>query len=415
MPQQLSVSQLTANDSLQEFIFNSPLINTSDRGFERTYMNNAYQTGDVINIRKQNQRLGQRGRVGVIEDVNEETTPLVIGPEYLDLIAFNSKELTLKVTEEVTEFQRRYVSPTVLRLLSMLETDCMNAAVLDTNYFVGSPTALLSDFSIIDNAYATMIELGMPTNDCSIIIGPRDGSAIKSSNQNAFNPILNKDISFASVLGHFSIFDVFTSPATVVHQAGTGAGAPVVSVVPLSGATTISMSGFTPSAIGVLTAGDTITFGIAGSPGGVESVHAVSKQATGQLMPFTVQANVNADVAGNATVTISPAIISDIANPRRNVSQNIPLNSQVNLLGANLRYRIGYAYSSRAFSLVVPPLHRAQGAVECGLATDEKTGVSLRIIKAWDQIQGLDSMRIEFIAGFKAHQQYALKMISAVS
>lgn len=413
MPNQIVFSQLVADLSLQELIYNTPLILTADRSFERTYENGEYRPGDTIFARKQNRFLGGRGRVIVPEGVLEETVPITIGEEYSQGINFDSKELTLKITESAPKYQERYVSPIILRLLSMLETDFMNSAVVDANYFVGSPTARLSDFSIIDDAAALMIDLGMPTNDASMVLSALDSSALKSSNQNAFNPILNEDISFKSQLGHFSIFDVYQSPAVTVHQAGSGAGAPVVSVVPVSGATSISMSGLTANAVNVFTAGDIITFGVAGTPGAVESVNYTSKQTTGRLAPFTVTANVNADGAGNAIVPINPAIISDIANPRRNVNQNIPLNSQVNLLGAGLRYRVGLAYCSRGISLVMPPMVRVP-AVEVGLATDEKTGVSLRTTVGFDMITGLSLFRIEFIAGFKVHQEYSIKMISAL-
>jgi len=415
MPQTLSFSQLVSNLSLAQFQYNMPFIMTSDRSFEPDFMDQTYQPGSTVNIRKVNQYIGQRGRILVPRDTIEETVPLTIGEEYGNAIAFNSKELTLEVTKAAPKYQERYVQPVVQNLAATLERDIMDSAVLDLNYFSGSPTALISDFALVDIVDAQMTELAMPKqDDMSFVLGPRDASALKASNQNAFNPTLNEDISFKSQLGRYSNFQMYTSPATVIHQAGSGAGTPVVSVVPVSGATTISMSGFTPSATGVLLAGDTITFGTFGTNGAVESVNPVTRDSTGQLMPFTVQADVNADGSGNAVVTISPAIISDPANPRRNVNQNIPLNAPVNLLGAGLKYRISVAYTSRALSLVMPPLTRVH-APECGVAVDRETGISLRVTIGFDMVNGIDMTRIEFLAGFKWHQQYAIKLISAAN
>lgn len=415
MPQTLSFSQLVSDLSLAQFQYNMPFIMTSDRSFELDFMDRQYQSGDTVNVRKVNQYIAQRGRVLTPEDTIEETTPITIGPEYGNAIAFNSKELTLEVTKAAPRYQERYVSPVVQNLAATLEKDIVRQAVLDLNYFSGSPTALISDFALVDIVDAQMTELGMPKEgDMSFVLGPRDASALKAANQNAFNPILNEDISFKSQLGRYSNFQMYTSPATVIHQAGSGAGTPVVSVVPVSGATSVSVSGLTPSATGVYRAGDTITFGIFGTAGAVESVNPVTRDSTGQLMPFTVQADVNADGAGNAIIPISPAIISDPANPRRNVSQNIPLNAPVNLLGAGLKYRISVAYTSRGLSLVMPPLVRVH-APECGVAVDRETGISMRVTIGFDMINGIDMTRIEFIAGFKWHQQYAIKIISAAA
>jgi len=415
MPNTISFSQLVSDLSLAEFQFNSPCIFTADRSFETDFMDQTYQSGLTVQIRKQNFGTTTRGRIAVPEDINEETVPLTIGPEYLNSWQFDSKELTLEVTKNAPRYQQRYVSPRILNLVSTLERDIMQSGVLDVNYVVGSPTSLISDFSMVDIAYAQMTELGMPTAAAnSFLLSPRDATALKATNQNAFNQTLNTDISFESQLGRYSAFNLYQTPATVIHQAGSGAGTPVVSVVPASGATSISVSGLTALAVGVYRAGDIISFGTFGTATAVESVNKVSRQSTGQLMTFVVQADVNADAGGNAIIPISPAIISDPANNRRNVSQNIPLNAPVNLLGAGLRYRISYAYTSRGLSLVMPPMARIH-APEVGIAMDKDSGISLRISIAFDPINGLDLFRVEFLAGYKFHQDYAVRIVSAIS
>jgi len=413
MPQTLSFSQLVSNLSLAQFQYNMPFIMTSDRGFEPDFMDNSYQPGSTVNVRKVNRYIAQRGRILTPEDTLEETTPLTIGPEYGNAIAFNSKELTLEVTKAAPKYQERYVSPVVQNLAATLEKDIAASGLLQVNYFSGSPTAPISDFAQVDIINAGMVELGMPTaEDVSMVLSPRDASALKASNQNAFNPTLNTDISFRSQLGRYSRFQMFESPATQIHQSGTVTGAPLVTGVVASGSTTVTVHGLTPST-DTFKAGDTIWFGTAGTNTAVNSVNPVTRDDTGQVMPFVVQNDVTADGAGNATLTVFPAIISDPANPRRNVSMPIPTNSTVNLLGNGLRYRYSFAYTSRALSLVMPPMVRVH-APECGVAVDKETGMSLRVTIGFDMINGIDMTRIEFLAGFRWHQEYAFKIISAV-
>lgn len=412
---QLSTSQLVSNISLQEFKFNCPCIHIADRSYEPDFMNKSYQTNSTLDIRRQNFGTTTRGSIATPEAYNEETVTLTIGDAFLNAGNFNSRELTLDITQDAEKYQERYISPRVLNLVSSLETAIMLSGKTTTNYVSGSPTALLSDFSVIDVIYAQMVELAMPTDgNLSLLLSPRDGSALKASNQNAFNPILNEDISFNSKLGRYSVFNVYQTPASIIHQAGSGAGAPVVSVVPVSGATSISFSGLTPSATNVYRDGDTISFGTFQTAGAVESVNRVSRESTGQLMTFAVVGDVNADVAGNATVNIFPAIVSDFTNNRRNVNQNIPLNSPVNLLGAGLRYRISYATTARGLSLVMPPMVKVP-APEVGVAMDKDSGISLRYVRTYDGINDLSLVRVEFLAGYRFHDQYTIKVISAVS
>lgn len=412
--QTLLFSDLVADLSLAEFQFNAPYVMTADRSFTPVYTNDEYQAGDTISIRKQVRRKGGRGRVVVPTAIQETSTPLTIEPAYNDSFEFNSRELTLDVTKNAPKFQQRYVSPSVLDIASRIETSIAEAAVLQLNYVAGSPTALISDFAIVDSVNAGMIELGMPQSEKSMVLAARDASSLKAANQNAFNPVLNEDISFDSQLGRYSKFQMYETAANVIHQAGSGDGTPVVSIVPTSGDTTISISGLTPSALDVYRAGDTISFGVKGTAGAVESVHAVSYKKTGQLMTFTVQADVDADGTGNTVVSILPPIVSDITDTEQNVNQNIPLNAPVNLLGAGLEYRVNTAYTSRALSLVMPRLARVD-SVKCGVAVDPETGMSLRIVMNYDILNDLNIARLDALAGFKWHQQYAFKVISAVS
>lgn len=419
MTQQLVFSQLVANLSLAQLKVTMPYIMTSDRAYEMEFMNSTYQSGSTVNIRKMNRYIAQRGRILPPQNTIEEIVPITIGDSYGLSVAFNTVELTLEMTKQAELYHQRYTSPIVETLAGNLEIDIAKAAETQVNYFAGSPTAQFSDFQLVDLVNAQMQELGMPReDDVNMVLHARDASALKASNQNAFNPTLNTDISFKSQLGRYSRFQLFESGNVITHVAGTFPGAPVVNGAVGSG-NTIVMSGFTASQTNVLTAGDLITFGVSGTPTAVYSMHPITHLSTGQLMSFVVQpstlpsGNYNSDAGGNVTVTVSPAIISDPTDPRINVSQIIPNGVQVNCVGAGLTYRLGTAYAARGLSLVMPPMVRV-AAPECGLAKDEQTGIALRITRAWDQINGLDSTRVEFLAGFRWFDQYAIKIVSAL-
>src|SRR5258708_166496 len=116
MPQQINNSLLLANLALAELKTTMPYIMTSDRSYEMDFMNQTYQSGQTVNVRKMNRYIAGRGRIVTPQATIEETTPIVIGPEYSLSTQFNSQELTLQMTKNPELYYQRYVSPAVQAL-----------------------------------------------------------------------------------------------------------------------------------------------------------------------------------------------------------------------------------------------------------------------------------------------------------
>lgn len=405
MANQLSVTQLVANLALAEFENNNSLLFTGSRDYESQFQLRSFRIGDTVSIRRQNFFNSTLTRVKPPQDVLEEVETLTISANPGASINFTAQEYTLTVDTQVERFNDRYVRPLIQEIVKQSEQLIADDARTALNFQAGTPGSPLNSFATIDLAGAKMLEQAMPiTNNAYMGVNVRDGSALKSSLQNAFNPTLNEDISFHSALGHLSYFDIYQNQSIARQTAGSNAGTPLTNGAVTSG-TTINIDGLTPSATGVYKAGDIITID------GVFSVNPIGRLSTGQLMQFVVQADVNANGGGQAVVTVSPSIISDPNNPRRNVSIAIPDNASVSLAGAGTIYPVNLAYCTRGLDIVIPPMEPYFSKQSYNVVS-EKTGCNLLVTLDSDTINGLNLLRIEMLLGWKWHPQYAIRLAS---
>ena len=141
---------------------------------------------------------------------------------------------------------------------------------------------------------------------------------------------------------------------------------------------------------------------------GVQSVNPVGRASTGQDMQWVVTSNASSDSGSNLSVTVAPIIISDTLNPNRNVSNPIPDNAAVTLVGS---HNVNVAYPSRGLDIVCPPLYKLQ-VPYASVAVDPETGLSLAVTQTGDILGYQNYMRIDLLCGFKWHAQYAVRVLS---
>ena len=234
----------------------------------------------------------------------------------------------------------------------------------------------------------------------------RDGSALKSALLNNFTPVFNEDIVRTSAIGHLSYFDVFQSQNIAYHTAGAGPRLYSSDALLVNGAVasgnTITLDGATVSITNYFLPGDVISIA------GVQSVNPVGRKKTGQNMQFVVTAAANSSAGGAVVIQVQPEIISDTNNPNRNVSNPIPDNAVVTMVGS---HNVNVAYPERALDIVCPPLYKLE-VPQASVAVDETTGLSLAVTQSGDITSYQNYMRIDILCGFKWHPQYAVRVVS---
>jgi hypothetical protein len=113
---------------------------------------------------------------------------------------------------------------------------------------------------------------------------------------------------------------------------------------------------------------------------------------------FVVKADVSADGAGAATLTISPPIITSGAY--QTVSAQPADNAAISVLGtASAAYLQNMVFHRNAFTLAVVPMIEPGGAVDVQRATHN--GLSIRMIPIYTGSNDTSAWRLDVLLGAK--------------
>jgi hypothetical protein len=403
MANQFITTDLVSNTALAMFANNAPFVMTASRIYQDDFVSSGYKIGDTLQVRRQNHFIVGDGSVATPQSIIETVENIVIAHQYHALIAYTIQDLSLRIED----FSRLFIAPAIQEVITQMEKDIASSAEQELNFFTGTAGVAINSFTTVDTAGAKLLEQGVNiASDAYMAMTVRDGSSLKGALLNNFTPVFNEDIVRSSAIGHLSYFDIFQSQNIKRHIAGAGPRLYSSDTLLVNGAVssgnTIVMDGATISITDYFVVGDVISIA------GVQSVNPVGRASTGQDMQFVVTANSSSDGAGNITVLVSPSIISDTLNPNRNVSNAVPNNAAVTMVGS---HNVNVAYPSRGLDIVCPPLYKLQ-VPYASVAVDPETGLSLAVTQTGDILGYQNYMRIDLLCGFKWHQQYAVRVLS---
>lgn len=403
MANQFITTDLVSNTALAMFANNAPFVMTASRIYQDDFVSSGYKIGDTLQVRRQNHFIVGDGSVATPQSIIETVETIVVAHQYNALIAYTIQDLSLRIED----FSRIFIAPAIQEIITQMEKDIGAAAEQELNFFTGTAGVPINSFTTVDTAGAKLLEQGVNiASDAYMAMTVRDGSSLKGALLNNFTPVFNEDIVRSSAIGHLSYFDIFQSQNIKHHIAGAGPLLHASDALLVNGAVssgnTIVLDGASHSITDYFVVGDLISIA------GVESVNPVGRAATGQDMQFVITANASSDSSGNLTIQVSPSIISDTANPNRNVSNAVPNNAPVTMVGS---HNVNVAYPSRALDIVCPPLYKLQ-VPYASVAVDPETGLSLAVTQTGDILGYQNYMRIDLLCGFKWHQQYAAVVLS---
>lgn len=400
---QFITTALVANTALAEFAVAAPWLNTASRLYEKDFTSSGYQVGDTIQVRRQNNFIVGDGSVATPQAIINTVENLTIAHQYHTMIEYTIKDLTLSIGD----FTQEFIQPAIQNIIGQMEIDIGLAAEQQLYYYVGTAGTPINSFLSVDVAGTKMLEQGISIGkDTYLAMSLRDASALKSALLNNFTPMFNEDIVRESAIGHLSYFDLFQSQNIAQHIAGAGPRLHSGDALAVNGAvasgSVIAMDGATINITDYFVVGD--VFSIAG----VQSVNPITRRATGQNMQFVVTQNASSNGSGELTVNVAPVIISSTASPLQNVSNAIPNNAVVTMVGS---HKVNTAYTKRSLDIVCPPLYKLQ-VPYCEVARDKETGLSLTVTQMGDVQTYQNQMRIDVLCGFSWHPQYAVRVIS---
>ncbi len=335
--------------------------------------------GNTIKVRRQMQYLGQDNNL----DLSSYAEDIVEGFVNVSMNQTWSNKVQIGALDRSLSFDRwsdMVLKPMARRAAEKIEN---NLAGLYTKFyhFDGTPGTTPSTFLALANAGAYMTDVGMPVSGRVGFHAPVVGAALANSVATSNVQGRNGSALDKASIGMFANFDNYITPYSPTHTVGGLGGTPLVNganqgvthaAVAAAGGwqQTLITDGWTAAAANRLKAGDVFTIA------GVFSVHPGTKASTARLQTFTVLADAASDGSGNATLTISPPMITSgafqtvTAAPADNAAITVKTGS------ASTGYRQSLLLDPAAIVLVSRPLDVPDGK---GVSTSTKQGNKVTI------------------------------------
>jgi hypothetical protein len=359
--------------------------------------------GDTIKVRKQARFVGRDGETFSAEDYLERTVDVAVQTTAGVDLSFTNRELMLSL-DMIAE---KVVKPAAETLANKIDTAALLLAVNSVANAVGTPGTIPTALKTYNQARAKMSWEGCPNDGQTLLVTPDMQVEAVDSGKTLFNP--NGEIGSqyeTGVVGRHAGAKVYEVQGLPTHTVGPLGGTPLVNGASQSGASLIT-DGWTAAAASRLKKGDIFTIA------NVYAANPWTRKSTGSLRQFTVTADVSSDGSGNATLAISPAIVT--SGPYQNVDAGPADNAAITVLGAASAVTPqGLRFHRDAFIFGSLDQPMPQKAVEFAkLVSDPLTGLKIRYIRDWDTQNNkqLDRFDVVWVFGV-AFPEFAVRVQS---
>lgn len=370
-------------------------IGTVDRSYDDSFAKTGAKIGSTLRIRQPNEyNIRTSGSAMNVQEQAETNTSVTVATLYGVDMAFQHDELALTIDD----FSQRYISPAVSRLMSKVDSVCIESATKATYNLVGSAGSVVGasgDISALFNARARLNQM----------LAPKDGNRYLQLDSVTMATVANgikglfvptDDLKEAFREGFYkrtAMADIYENERTLQFTAGSDVtGTTDAAAGVTDGGTTLSADTASPV---------TYTVGTVFTIAGVYACHPETKQSLGYLQQFTNTAG----TGSGGDMTISPPTY--LTGPKQNVCSSASaqlattdFNSQtLTAVGsASTTYRHNLMYHKEAFTFVTADLPLVGDAESC--VRRQQDGISLRVWKGSDIVNNRMLMRIDLLWGF---------------
>ncbi len=379
MANSLLTPNIIAKEALLQLENNMVMGNLVHRDYKKEFV----KVGGTVTVRKPIIFNASDGATRVNQDVSEQSTTLTIGSRKHVSWNFSSQDLTLTIDE----YSKRYIKPAMVALANQVDIDLCNQF---TSVYRATGTAgtTPSTFANVASAGQKLDEAACPQDERRLVVNPAAYWSLAGSLLTLYNQQIVKEAAQKGYLGRFANFETYMDQNITKQTKGVATGTPVSNGTNQTGSSIIT-NGWTISTTGILNAGDIITFA------GVFEVNPQSKLSTGALKQFVVTSAVNSDGSGNATIPVSPALVT--TGNYQNGSAAIANGSAIVVVGT---HAANLAFHKNAFALVMVPLELPDGAPF--KAQESYNGMSVRVVKDYDVANDLEIIRLDIMYGVAA-------------
>lgn len=384
----LTISMIT-KEALRILENNLAFTKRVNRQYDDKFAIEGAKIGYVVNARKPVRYVVTTGQALSIQDATETQVPVTLTTQDHVDFQFSSADLALSVDD----FKDRFLQPAISALANKIDHQGLS---LYTQIYsqVGTPgttpnallTYLLAGVALDNNA-------APQDNHRSVVITPKMQAYIVDALKGLFQQASEIARQYIKgTMGTAAGFEWAMDQNCPTHVIGAHGGTPLTNGAGQTGASLIT-DGWTASVTGLLKAGDIFTLA------GIYSVNPQSRQSTGELQQFVVTADVNSDGSGNATIPISPSIITTgafqtvTAAPADGIALTVAGT-------ASASSPMGMAFHRDAFTLVTADLPVPRGVDMGARVSDKQLGISLRVVRQYDINTDQWPCRIDVLYGW---------------
>lgn len=365
----------------------------------RKYKKEFKKVGDTITIRKPVKFTVTKARTRTESGVTEPSVTLQVATQAHVSWDFTSVDLTMTIEE----YSERYIKPAANVLANTVDADL--TALYDDVYnevHESSGFVTPASFIVLGKAGQRLDEEAVPQDGRVLVLNPAGNWSLANALRTVYVKEVAKPILQRGYLATIANFEIFMDQNIKAHTVGdfasSGCSVVVGSVGATINGTSLALGQFTVVDTEVLKVGDVFTIAA------VYAVNPVSGLSTGELRQFVVTAD--ASCAGTETTTgrdvtvyISPEIIDTGAY--KTVNQDPVNGAAVTIVGsAGMSIPQNLAFHKNAFALVTVPLEMPHG-VWGARASNKKTGLSIRVLKAYDVDDDEEICRMDILYGVK--------------
>jgi hypothetical protein len=341
------------DETLRVLMNNIVLGKKVSRKHQKEFGKDSMKIGDTINIRRPARFTVSSGQAFQGQDYTETSIPLVVNQQKHIDTSFTSADLTLKVQD----FSDRVIKPGAIQIAQQIDIDGYINAKNTIGNLTGTAGTSPNNVSFLFDIGKKLDDFSVPRDDQRFYVADQGTTASQVAaltgffNQQKMVGQQYEDGIFVDGTNTIGL-KIAMSQNVSRQLVGPLGGSPVVNgasqglVSGWANTGTLITNGWTAAAALRLRAGDVFT------AVGCNSVNPVTKNSTGQLMQFVVLSDTSSDASGNATISISPAIIT--AGPFQNVTAS-PTNGGALVVSgtASTSYARNLAWHSDAFELAV--------------------------------------------------------------
>lgn len=363
-----------------------------------------------------------RGTIGDAfnpEDIRETMVPITINRLWGTHMDVSDQDLTLSLDR----FGERYLESAAATVANLIDGEGCDL-YQDVYNFAGTPGTLPNSLATYTDAGVALSDNSAPETEAqrACIINPRMQAAVLGFAANIFNPA--KTISEQYLTGKMGVAvglkfsmdqNIARHTTGALGTLGAPTSNPLVNTANQVGSSLIT-DGWNGPITGVLKKNDIISIA------GVYGVNPLSYRSTGALRTFRVTADVDSDAGGNATIPIDPPINADATSPFQTVDALPANNAIIYVFGigqANfgnidaISSAQGLVFHKQAFTLAIVKQELPGGVEWSEQLGDRKSGLMMRLTRAWDPRANRKLTRVEVLGGWKTiRPEFACRVCS---